>query len=43
LTNSRRDDSDPLAVLSHATLSQIVEFVEQVPFEAIRFILEAAR
>jgi L-cysteine desulfidase len=25
------------------TLSQILEFVEQVPFDAIRFILEAAR
>jgi L-cysteine desulfidase len=34
---------DPLAVLSHTTLSQILEFVEQVPFDAIRFILEAAR
>lgn len=33
---------DPLAVLSSATLSQIVDFVEQVPFDAIRFILEAA-
>ncbi|BBS38831.1 serine dehydratase subunit alpha family protein [Enterobacter sp. RHBSTW-00901] len=36
-------DSDPLAVLSHATLLQIIEFVEQVPFEAIRFILQAAQ
>ncbi|MFX4311388.1 serine dehydratase subunit alpha family protein [Enterobacter sp. 63] len=34
---------DPLVVFSHTTLSQIVEFVEQVPFDAIRFILEAAR
>jgi L-cysteine desulfidase len=33
----------PLAVLSTTTLSQILEFVEQVPFEAIRFILEAGR
>ncbi|MGS4678175.1 serine dehydratase subunit alpha family protein [Enterobacter soli] len=32
-----------LVVFSHTTLSQIVEFVEQVPFDAIRFILEAAR
>ncbi|QBC01119.1 serine dehydratase subunit alpha family protein [Enterobacter cloacae] len=32
---------DPLAVLSNTTLSQILEFVEHVPFEAIRFILEA--
>jgi hypothetical protein len=37
------EDDDPLAVLSHTTLSQILEFVEQVPFDAIRFILEAAR
>ena len=36
-------DDDPLAVLSHATLSQILEFVEQVPYEAIRFILEAGQ
>ena len=36
-------DDDPLAVLSHATLSQIPEFVEQVPFEAIRFIPEAGQ
>ncbi|NIF38260.1 serine dehydratase subunit alpha family protein [Enterobacter sp. Tr-810] len=34
---------DPLVVFSHTTLSQIVEFVEQVPFDAIRFIMEAAR
>lgn len=34
---------DPLVVFSHTTLSQIVEFVEQIPFDAIRFILEAAR
>ena len=36
-------DDNPLAVLSHATLSQILEFVEQVPYEAIRFILEAGQ
>ncbi|MBE3211035.1 serine dehydratase subunit alpha family protein, partial [Enterobacter cloacae complex sp. P32C] len=35
--------NDPLAVLSNTTLSQIQEFVEQVPFEAIRFILEAGQ
>ncbi len=34
---------DPLTMLSRTTLSQILEFVEQVPFPAIRFILEAAR
>lgn len=36
-------NDDPLAVLANATLSQIVEFIEQVPLEAIRFILEAGR
>ncbi|NJQ20426.1 serine dehydratase subunit alpha family protein [Pantoea sp. LS15] len=34
---------DPLAVLSNTTLSQILEFVEHIPFEAIRFILEAGK
>lgn len=33
---------DPLAMLSRTTLSQILEFVEQVPFSDIAFILEAA-
>lgn len=48
-TRFRLDDrqtevsNDPLAVLSNTTLSQILEFVEQVPFEAIRFILEAGQ
>lgn len=48
-TRVRLDDrqtevsNDPLAVLSNTTLSQILEFVEQVPFEAIRFILEAGQ
>lgn len=48
-TRFRLDDrqaevsNDPLAVLSNTTLSQILEFVEQVPFEAIRFILDAGR
>ncbi len=36
-------NDDPLAVLANATLSQIVEFAEQVPLEAIRFILDAGR
>lgn len=36
-------NDDPLAALANATLSQIVEFIEQVPLEAIRFILEAGR
>ena len=35
------ENTDPLAVLSTSTLSQILEFVEQVLFEAIRFILQA--
>lgn len=43
LMNSRRTLTAILAVLSHATLLQIIEFVEQVPFEAIRFILQAAQ
>ncbi|WP_449556528.1 L-cysteine desulfidase family protein [Huaxiibacter chinensis] len=34
--------ADPLAVLADTTLAEILEFVEQVPFLAIRFILEAA-
>lgn len=48
-TRFRLDDqqaeagSDPLAVLSTTRLSQILEFVEQVPFDAIRFILDAGR
>lgn len=37
------DADDPLAMLSGTTLSQILEFVEQVPFSKIGFILEAAR
>lgn len=37
------ENDDPLAVLTNATLSQILEFVEQAPFEAIRFILEAGQ
>ena len=36
-------NDDPLAVLSTTTLSQILAFVEQVPFEAIRFILQAGQ
>lgn len=37
------ENTDPLAVLSTTTLSQILEFVELVPFEAIRFILQAGQ
>ncbi|MGO3909843.1 L-serine ammonia-lyase, iron-sulfur-dependent, subunit alpha [Huaxiibacter chinensis] len=33
---------DPLGVLADTTLAEILEFVEQAPFSAIRFILEAA-
>jgi len=36
-------NDDPLAALANATLSQIVEFAEQVPLESIRFILDAGR
>ena len=35
--------NDPLEMLARITLSQILEFIEHVPFPAIRFILEAAR
>ncbi len=41
--NQSQNSDDPLAVLSTTTLSQILEFVEQVPFDAIRFILDAGR
>lgn len=34
-------NDDPLSVLSDTTLAQIVAFAEQVPFGAIRFILQA--
>lgn len=37
------EEVDPLAVMSHTSLAQILDFAEQVPFSAIRFILEAAR
>ncbi|HHZ8494971.1 TPA: serine dehydratase subunit alpha family protein [Enterobacter mori] len=37
------ENTDSLAALSNSTLSQILEFVEQVPFEAIRFILQAGQ
>lgn len=42
-SQQRQVTDDPLAVLSNTTLSQVLEFVEQVPFEAIRFILDAGR
>ena len=41
--NQSQNSDDPLEVLSTTTLSQILEFVEQVPFDAIRFILDAGR
>lgn len=34
---------DPLAVLSQTTLRAILAFIEQAPFERIRFILDAGR
>ncbi|WP_442780058.1 L-cysteine desulfidase family protein [Enterobacter cancerogenus] len=36
-------NADPLPVLSDTTLAQIVAFAEQVPFGAIRFILQAGK
>lgn len=33
----------PLAVLSHTSLEEILAFVNAVPFESIRFILQAAK
>ena len=36
-------DEDPLVALSQTTLRNILAFIEQTPFERIRFILEAAR
>ncbi|QGG10879.1 serine dehydratase subunit alpha family protein [Enterobacter cancerogenus] len=36
-------NADPLSVLSDTTLAQIVAFAEQVPFGAIRFILQAGK
>ncbi len=33
----------PLAVLSHTSLEEILAFVSAVPFESIRFILDAAK
>lgn len=33
----------PLAVLSHTSLEEILAFVNAVPFESIRFILDAAK
>lgn len=43
--NARPDDEQgsPLAVLSNTSLRSILQFVNAVPFEAIRFILDAAR
>lgn len=34
---------DPLTILSHSSLVEILTFINQVSFEDIRFILEAAR
>lgn len=43
--NARPDDEQgsPLEVLSNTSLRSILQFVNAVPFEAIRFILDAAR
>ncbi|SCC68056.1 serine dehydratase subunit alpha family protein [Kosakonia oryziphila] len=37
------EQESPLAVLSETSLQEILEFVNTVPFDAIRFILDAAR
>jgi len=43
LEEQQQQESDcSLAVLSRTTLAEILDFVEQVPFEAIRFILQSA-
>lgn len=37
------EKNSPLGVLSHTSLEEILAFVNAVPFDAIRFILDAAR
>ncbi|ADO46866.1 serine dehydratase subunit alpha family protein [[Enterobacter] lignolyticus] len=37
-----QEDSDPLAVMAQTSLADILNFIEHVPFEEIRFILNAA-
>ncbi|EHC32126.1 Putative inner membrane protein [Salmonella enterica subsp. enterica serovar Gaminara str. A4-567] len=37
------EKTSPLGVLSHTSLEEILAFVNAVPFDAIRFILDAAR
>ncbi|EIR5193023.1 serine dehydratase subunit alpha family protein [Salmonella enterica] len=37
------EKNSPLEVLSHTSLEEILAFVNAVPFDAIRFILDAAR
>ena len=37
------EQESPLAVLSHTSLEEILAFVNAVPFESIRFILDAAK
>lgn len=38
----RKKKTSPLGVLSHTSLEEITAFVNAVPFDAIRFILDAA-
>lgn len=38
-----QDDHDPLAVMAQTSLADILNFIEHVPFEDIRFILDAAK
>lgn len=41
--SSQTSSLNPLDALAHTSLSQIVTFANEVPFESIRFILDAAR
>lgn len=42
--NAQEEEQEsPLAVLSHTSLEEILAFVNAVPFESIRFILDAAK
>ncbi|MBV8041818.1 serine dehydratase subunit alpha family protein [Pluralibacter sp.] len=38
-----QEDNDPLAVMAQTSLADILNFIEHVPFEEIRFILDAAK
>lgn len=40
---AQEEKASPLAVLNETTLAEILQFVNEVPFKSIRFILDAAR